>query len=403
MNVPAINKTEEFVFRICQRSFLSLWCYNNPKGKGGKELCDILVISEPHVIVVSVKDVSLNAGKNAATGHDRWNRKAVDASVRQIYGAERWLASASRVIRRDGSLGLSLPPLIDRKIHRLAVAFGGRGEVFISSGDFGKGFVHVMTEQSLQEVLTELDTITDLVDYLEAKEALIAGGCSVAITGSESNLVGWYLFSGRSFPSGQNLMMIDDTIWREILEKPEFKRRKEADRDSYTWDRLIEELSDPSAKPVGEFGPQLAESDIALRAMARETRFSRRILGRSVREFLEQAVAGKLHSRMLCSTSGVIYVFVFFSLGEDANFRIAELGNRCFIARHLVGCGDTVIAVGRGKHVPGVGSTSDLFYLYLDRWTAEDDEMAASMMAGTGNFARATTQRSHEDEYPARD
>jgi hypothetical protein len=137
----------------------------NPRGEPGKELCDILVVCDPHVIIVSVKDVRLNAEKKS-TGFDRWQRKAVDASIKQIYGAQRHLSDKSRVIFKDGSPGLDLPPYASRKIHRIAVAFGSNGQAPLSSGDFEKGFVHVMHEQSFSELLTELDTITDLVDYL---------------------------------------------------------------------------------------------------------------------------------------------------------------------------------------------------------------------------------------------
>jgi hypothetical protein len=398
-----VNSTEQFVLSVCQRSFLSLWCHNNPKAKDGKELCDILVICDPHVIVISVKAVLLKGVEDLAVGHGRWERRAVDASVKQIYGAERWLASASHVIRKDGSPGLNLPPTERRKVHRIAVAFGGRGEVAIKSGDFGKGFIHVMSEHSFQEVMAELDTIADLVEYLTAKEDCVASGCSIVIEGSESNLLGLYLFNGRSFPSGPDLMTVEDGIWRGIQQKPEYKRRQEADHDSYAWDKLIEQLADPTAKLIGEAGTQLNDVELALRAMARENRFARRCLGRGFLEFLRQATARKLRSRLLTGPSGVIYVFVFFEPDKDATFRIAEVGNRCFVARHRVGVGDVVVGVGIGRFAPGVGSTSDLVYLKLPNWSTADDETAVRMKADLGFFETSSTQHSHEDEYPAPD
>jgi hypothetical protein len=167
-----VNETEAFAISVCQKTFLSLWCYNNPIAKPGKELCDILVVCGPHVIISSVKDVRLREG-NFEVEHNRWERRAIEESVKQIYGAERRLSVATQVIQADGLPGLPLPPLAQRKVHRIAVAFGGRDQVVITSGDFGKGFVHVLTERSFLEVLRELDTITDLVDYLSAKEALL--------------------------------------------------------------------------------------------------------------------------------------------------------------------------------------------------------------------------------------
>ncbi len=147
-NAP-LNRAEEFVFSICQKSFLSLWCYANPRGDVGKELCDVLVVCDPDVIILSVKEVLLRIDKNPKVAHARWERKAVKESVEQIYGAERWLANATQVTRRDGSEGHALPPVAKRRLHRVAVALGGGDETIIKSGERGKGFVHVMTEVSL--------------------------------------------------------------------------------------------------------------------------------------------------------------------------------------------------------------------------------------------------------------
>src|SRR5882672_8554777 len=183
-----VNETEAFALRVCQKTFLSLWCYSNPIATPGKELCDILIVCDPHVVIISVKDVRLREG-DFEVEHKKWERKAVDDSVKQIYGAQRWLSTATRVIQGDGLPGLPLPPVTQREMHRIAVAFGGRNEVVITSGDFGKGFVHVMTERSFLDILRELDTISDLIEYLSAKEAFLAK-CSVVVEGSEANLVG---------------------------------------------------------------------------------------------------------------------------------------------------------------------------------------------------------------------
>jgi hypothetical protein len=400
MSDEPINQSEAFVLEMCQRSFLSPWCYNNPKGKDGDELCDILVVCDPHVIIVSVKEVLLNDSKDQATSHERWQRKAVDASVKQIYGAERWLTSASEVIRKDGSPGWKLPSLDVRKMHRIAVAFGGRGEVPISSGDLGKGHVHVMTEDGFMQILKELDTITDLVEYLEATESCVARGCGLLLQGSESDLMGWYLFNDRQFPPEADMIIVNEGIWEEVQQKPEFRRRKDADKPSYFWDRLIEVLADPNAKPVGEPGPKLSDVELALRVLARESRFSRRGLGEGIREFVTLAKSGKLRSRILRGMGGAIYVFVFFGHGEEDEYRRGELLSRCFIARSDVGEGDTIIGIGISKYIEGKGSASDLIYFKLPGWSPADDQKAARMKQELGFFKGATLRRTHQEEFP---
>jgi hypothetical protein len=399
MDHAPLNPAEDFATRVCLRSCLSLWCYSNPRGKGGKELCDVLVVFEPHVIIISVKDIPLK--QDTYTEWQRWQRRAVEESVKQLYGADRWLTSADRVRRRDGTPGLPLPAPSERLIHRIALACGGAGEIPTASGDFGKGFVHVMTEQAFFDVLRELDTIGDLVSYLTAKEALITRGCSVVIEGSEANLVGLYLFHGRTFPPDCDRMIVDDGIWSEIAAKPEFQRRKELDRESYAWDALIEALIDPNADAIEGSSIELTDLERALRAMAMESRFARRVLGQGLRTFIIAAQAGQIRSRALVGPSGVIYVLVYFRAGEDAQCRRAELGNRCFLARHVVGRGDTIVGVGLGEYQPGTGSTSDLIYLQLPDWSSADDDHAVQMKAALGFFDKATVRQSHEDEFPS--
>src|SRR5262249_25551553 len=159
-----------FVYSACRASFLSLWSYANPRGAHGKELCDILVVCAPDLIVFSVKDIDVSSAVDPMIAWQRWRRKAIEQSAGQIYGAERWLETATNVIRADGSLGLALPPASERRVHRIAVALGGKGEMPLEFGDFRKGFVHAFDEISFTAVLKELDTITDFVRYLQAKE-----------------------------------------------------------------------------------------------------------------------------------------------------------------------------------------------------------------------------------------
>jgi hypothetical protein len=401
MTEETVNTSEAFVLRLCRRSMLSPWCYNNPKGKDGDELCDILVVCDPHVIVISVKEVQLKGGEDPAVSYKRWQRKAVDSSVKQIYGAERWLASATEVIRKDGSPGWKLPTAGLRKTHRIAVAFGGRGEVPISSGDLGKGYVHVMTENGFTEILTELDTITDLVEYLEATESYVARGGGLLLQGSEADLMGWYLFNGRQFPAKADMIIVGDGIWRDVQKKPEFIRRKYADQPSYYWDRLVELLADPNMKAVGEPGPQLSDVELALRVLARESRFSRRGLGDGVQEFFTLARAGKLRSRILRGFGGAIYVFVYFGQGEDDEYRRGELLARCFIARSDLGEGEIIIGIGISKYIEGRGSASDLIYMKLPDWSPADDDKAAQMKQELGFFKGATVHHTRHDEFPA--
>jgi hypothetical protein len=85
-----------------------------------------------------------------------------------------------------------------------------------------------------------------------------------------------YLHGGRAFPKEQNLLCLDNTIWNGMKSRAEFQRRKEADKESYIWDKLIELLADPTAKPIDGPGPELSQIELVLRQMAKENRLNRR-------------------------------------------------------------------------------------------------------------------------------
>lgn len=140
--VTGLTSSEQLVADLSRSSFLRLWTHPNPVGKGGKELCDCLVVCGPHIIIFSVKEIEYrNTGD--IVGWERWQKAAIDKSVQQIWGAERWLRTSEKVVRSDGR-EITLPPKDERTFHRITVSLGGRGQVPLKWGDFGHGFVHLL-------------------------------------------------------------------------------------------------------------------------------------------------------------------------------------------------------------------------------------------------------------------
>jgi hypothetical protein len=397
VKVPQPNTAEEFVFEICQRSFLSLWAYRNPKQQPlGDELCDVLVVCDPHVLIFSVKDIGLKDAPEPVVGAKRWLRKAVEGSCKQIYGAESLIKSSKNVIRYDGSPGLPFPN--PATIHRIAVAFGSQGKVSLPFGDFGKGFVHVFDERSTGILFGELNTITDFVNYLRDKERFFLSATNTQFEGAEEDLLALYLHGGREFPAGYDALLIGGNLWKEVQAKPEYKRKLTADARSFVWDRLIDSFCRDALSNNLEFGPDLKGTERAIRTMAREHRFARRILGKSFKVFLDSS--HKIAARMTRSPSGVVYVFLAMPHGTPRNYRVADLGNRCFVARGLHRDATTVVGIATEQYEKGKGFSLDLVHLYKPSWTAEDQARVEAMQREFGYFASPLTTVEHEDEYP---
>lgn len=400
MTAPAKSRAENLVARLARHAFLALWSYANPRGKKGKELCDVLAVCDPDVVIFSVKEVSVGQTGNVRIDWERWHRSAIEESAKQIYGAERWLRTATHVIRTDGASGVTLPDLSRRRVHRVAVALGSDGSVPLYMGDLGKGFVHVLSEDSLDVVLAELDTIDDLARYLSAKEQAVAAGTRVIFQGSEKDLLAMYLTDGRRLPTGHDVLVVGDDIWEHFVNRSEYQAKKEADRGSYVWDRIVDRLSEDVLHGRMEFGSELDQNERAIRVMAREDRFARRIVGKAFKEFFDLARANTVRARIVRSPSKIVYVFLATPHGYPREVRVAELDNRCFVARGLHSDAPTVVGIATEQYEAGKGFSLDVIHLHIPQWTAAHQQHVQQMQAALGYFAKPQESRLSEDEYP---
>lgn len=331
---------------------------------------------------------------------ERWWKRAITESAKQLYGAERNLARAKAVTKGDGSEGLPLPDLKDRKVHRVSVSLGAQNRLPIPSGDFGKGFVHVWDEGFVSVVLTELDTITDFIEYLEEKEKLATQYPGLIVEGGERNLLAIYIFNGRRFPQKPPPKHLHGNYWKELESNVHYQQRLEADKSSYLWDRLIEHLITFILTDKMEFGKTLTENEIVLRHLARENRFARRLLSDAFKEFLEIARAGEVRARMTASPSGVGYVFFAPPPEYERELRIAELGNRCFIARNELSDCMTIIGIGTNVKRATQGFATDLCLLSVPVWNDKQRRHAEQMKAELGYFRAPRVKIEQTDEYP---
>jgi len=387
-----ITTSEKFVACLCQRSFLKLWTHPNPKGKKNKELCDCLVVCGPHVIIISVKE---NEYKDTGdkTGWERWQKAAIEKSVSQIWGAERWLATVDEIVRHDGRK-IALPKKDQRQYHRVSVSLGGKGHVPLKWGDFGNGFVHVCDEYSVGVVFSALDTITDFVEFLTATESLIKSGVKLSFVGGGiEDLVALYLSRGHSFdinpktsPHFDSLILLDD-MWKGFSESEEYSAIKEDLNDSYIWDRLIEfYVTDLLTDGMFDMhSKEVTKNELALVTMALQPRSARAVLAESLIEFLVKPEL-KIASRAVKGYANTAFVF-FIGKSSDREYRMRELFLRCLVIRGRIPGVITVVGIATDR--PGtseIGYSSDIAYLNLPDWTTEDEERVVGIQSDLGYF-----------------
>lgn len=359
------NESERLLMRLCRKSFLSLWAYANlhtaqdmREGKGSaKEFADVLVIFGNDVIVFSDKHIQFQADRKLGVAWPRWFKRAVTESTKQLHGAMSWLRRFPGRIFLDAActrpLPVEIPSVNHARYHLVAVTRGSR-EVCIKAfpGSFGtlqintdvegrvhervpftvgvldrsKHFVHVLDEFSLEVVMDEMDTITDFLAYLKAREAFLSEAGTTVVAAGEEQLIAAYISNGDNnkhpfLPDAvgsdkPSLVIFDDSHYPGLIQRPEYQAKRRQDERSRAWDDLLERLirlGDPRLVHP-EVEQTNHETEEALRLMASESRFRRHLLTESLLEMLEVAAKepGKRRARVFTTheQSDPVYIFL---------------------------------------------------------------------------------------------
>lgn len=395
--------SEEFVFWLCRKTFLSLWSYPNPRrcSDSPKELCDVLIVFGSNLLIFSVKEILYKLDDYDSVESKRWERRAIKESIDQIYGAERQLKRLKQVTLSDGSEGPALDSNHQSKYYRIAVALGSKDKVAIKFGDFDSGFVHVFDETSLKLIMGELDTVTDFIRYIEGKEAFCSNTHqSTAIIGGEANLLAYYLQNRCTFPKDSSFFLFEDGIWESYSNEQAYRNKKRADKISYVWDSLIESICHDHIPRLLSIGEDSSNIEKAVRFMASEDRLSRRGLSKALKDFLNDPA---MKARLTRSESGtkLPYVFVKHRSGSSFEDMQAELGLRCFIARGEFL--DTCSVVGLAFENKGLeeNPTFIAMLLSVEEWNWDLETKRQDMMKGLGFFDTPRELWHKEDEYPS--
>ena len=426
---------------------------DHDKGSG-KELCDLVIIFGDHVLLFSDKHCEYSSDNTTAIAWPRWYRKAILKSARQLVGAESWIRRFPNRIFLDNNcrqkLPHSLPPENSIKFHKFVVTrgsysecreyFGGKGtgSLMINTaivGDkhenepFSVGFIlpsreyiHVLSELSLEILLKEFDTIKEFIGYIEKKELLIAKEGRTVLATGEEQLVAEYMRHLNSenehcfgeIPEDIEGVFFDEGSWEEFIQSDEYKSKKEADKQSYIWDELIEHFIEMHNK-TGIYGDQITLQDIepALRILAMEPRIRRRMLAPKLIEVLQKDTKpGNRFARLGMSNSDpdVAYVFLSFprpdyvkTYEEYREYRAAILAAYCRVAKLRATEAKFIVGIA-SEPIGSKGFSGHLVYLKVDEenWGAEEESEARTLQKEGGLFLDENVNQYNttDNEYP---
>jgi hypothetical protein len=387
------TETERYLAKLCDNTFLSLWSYPNlytregmKNGKGvGNELCDLLVVFGADIIVFSDKDIRYNSEVDTQVAWNRWRKRSITESARQLYGAEKWIREHPNDIYLDRACTKPFPFEIERtelRVHLIAVTknsaipaqrfFGGgssgslmliprltddevsRSPFTINDLDPQKTFVHVLDELTLNVLFGEIDTTYDLVRYLRAKEDLIRGGRLMSSPGEEE-LLAYYLLNGGlvtdnplELPKTLNeefeTFSLGEGLWQEYLESDQRRLMRGANQVSYFWDSLIENFAGHIRAGTVAINADKPTSthEQALRFLAAEGRLGRRFLSSLFLEKLADVPPDRRSSRVCPSpfNSSVCFILVLYPRDHGENYdhyrkeRLELLHAYALVAQH---------------------------------------------------------------------
>jgi hypothetical protein len=296
-------------------------------------------------------------------------------------------------------------------------------------GDVGHPgpFVHTLTDLSLQLVLQELDTITDLVRYLSNRAAFFRGKIRLLIPGEESLLP--LYFRGydettkdydiyralRIDGQAPNFIAMEQGFWDDFITRPEYRARIEGNKVSYLWDRLIEKFArhqidgtGTSYKPAG-----LERHEGGMRYMALEPRVIRRGLSEQILHAIQTFPDnGHVGARSLLPnetlTKSPAYLFFQFSPPRGISYedyrtvRLELL--QIYSLALLHDWPNLVRVVGIATEPPRLfrdrPTSEDLVLAERDRFTSEEIALAKRRKANLGPPGKITTGTWSVQEFP---
>ena len=457
------NRSEQFLAKLCEKSFLNLWSYPNLFYSKGKELCDVLVVCDKHVLIISDKQCEYKDTGDLTIDWKRWWKKTIHHARSQILAAEKNIFIHKRRLYLDPKckheFPLSIPTDGSVDIHRIIIAKGANNKcqehfnektskTFILNnkpqsinneqllepftiGDINAGgqYIHVLDEQSFQMAFSEFDTLTDFTLYLSKREKLFRTKAYVIAYG-EDCLIGRYLkrmcqgehdfFSDEEQQqlAGLTGLHLDGDEYSDMLTHPQYVAKKKEDKISYLWDSLITKFTDNiiSGEILSKEGNEsVDELEESIRIMALESRLSRRFLAQSIADASVHRGQHSRFARIIPPGDSIFskspYIFVFVDQPDNVNelhvhreYRKALMLGYAdsFIDKHFP-ASKKVLVLGldyqNSKH--GIYS-EDALLLEVETWSDEDSERAKhnATLLNIFNDDNMQYRRFRGDEYP---
>ena len=155
--------------------------------------------------------------------------------------------------------------------------------------------MHVFNSYNLPIILSQLDTFYDFVNYIVEKEKAIKKYYMLSYCGEEDLLAHYFLNYDEAnyrhyigtLKEEINGIMIEEGTWNDFMKTPAYLSKKEADKISYLWDRLLKATLTNALKGRLGGNANIFAGESAIYEMAKEPRFARRALSEIIKNAID--------------------------------------------------------------------------------------------------------------------
>jgi hypothetical protein len=437
--------SERYLAKLAKSAFLNFWSYSNPytdEGKG-KELCDFMVVFGNDVLIFSDKHCEFPKHEDINVSWHRWFRSAIERSANQLTGAASFIERFPTRVYIDSTCKIPLPvplPSPDvRRIHLIAVTRGSAGAAqnFWKNGSSSsllinttikglgekdhpfmigrplhkKRFIHILDELTLDVLLTELDTVSDFINYLTKKEEFLSNTDSDLVITGEEELLAVYLshpcpnYDGFSFPQlprSKKLAFIKEGMWNQFYQSQAYVFWKRKIALSYEWDRLIEhQTSHIQKNTAGVLHKHDANfkdihaHEIVLRKMAEEGRLTRQLIAENHEFLLSKELVSSGENRfvrtiVVPARNKRAYVLLVLIRMPDQNYdeyreaRRESLAGYCRASRLRIAGIEEVVGIASDQKSSPILTQDFLYMEFVKEFSLEEKEKDLALLQAVG-------------------
>jgi glutathione S-transferase len=264
----------------------------------------------------------------------------------------------------------------------------------------GELLVHVFDGQTIDLLLTELDTAPDFLAYLAGRAGALTTSASYRFAEEDllaESIQNWAAGSGLS-PAAPVVTSVVSGRWSKHQKSGRAARSSALNTDSRTIDRIIEHFHEvfEQQRYLNGSAPGILDHELALRLLAAESRFSRRMIVTPLYDILQEHDQSVSWSSTVASPreASLRYLWLIYpdpeqGMDPDSFVRLVDAQLR---HQTLVICGEfrpnkvVAIALPNGK-----GKENVVIMRVFDgsNWT-DDDRREAERLKEMGLFGRMT-------------